>query len=122
VKERNIALWYVVSIVTFGIGFIVWYYLLNKDAKALARNKAWSPGLSVVAVTIGAILVIPPIVSHWRTWSRVREATSADGLSAGLQFCLVFIPLVNLAYPGYLQSKLNRAVSVSGVAAAGSVA
>ncbi|MCW2965416.1 MAG: hypothetical protein JWO17_2668 [Actinomycetia bacterium] len=117
-RERNIVLWYVVSILTFGIGFIVWYYLLNKDAKALANNKAWSPGLSVVAVTIGAILIIPPLVSHWRTWSRVREATNADGLSAGLQFCLIFIPIVNLAYSGYLQSKLNQAVSVSGVAAA----
>jgi hypothetical protein len=29
--------------------------------------------------------------------------------------CLVFIPLVNLAFSGYLQSKLNRAASVRGV-------
>jgi hypothetical protein len=121
-RERNIVLWYVVSIVTIGIGFIVWYYLLNKDAKTLANNKAWSPGLSVVAVTIGAILVIPAIVSHWRTWSRVREATNADGLSAGLQFCFVFIPIVNLAYSGYLQSKLNQAVVVRGVTPAAAVA
>ena len=114
-KERNIVLWYVVSILTVGIGFIVWYYLLNKDAKTLAHNKAWSPGLSVVAVTFGAILFIPPIVSHWRTWNRVREATNADGLSAGLQFCLIFVPLVSLAYPGYLQSKLNHAMSLGSV-------
>jgi hypothetical protein len=39
-------------------------------------------------------------------------------LSAGLQFCLTFIPLVNLAYSGYLQSKLNRAASVGAVAPA----
>jgi uncharacterized membrane protein len=121
-RERNIVLWYVVSILTFGIGLIVWYYLLNKDAKTLARNKSWSPALSVFAITIGSILVIPAYVSNWRTWNRVREATDADGLSAGLQFCLVFIPIVNLAFWGYLQSKLNRSVSVSGVAAAASVA
>jgi heme/copper-type cytochrome/quinol oxidase subunit 2 len=112
-KERNILLWYVVGIVTIGIGFVVWYYRLNKDAKDLAQNKGWSPGLSVVAITIGAILIIPPIVSHWRTWTRIREATNADGLSAGLQFCFVFIPIVNIAYWGYLQSKLNHAVGVS---------
>ena len=121
-KERNIVLWYVISIVTFGIGFVVWYYLINKDAKTLARNTAWSPGLSVFAITVGALVLIPPLVSHWRTWSRVREATQSDGLSAGLQFCLVFIPLVNLAFSGYLQSKLNRAVAMRGATPAASLA
>src|SRR5262249_20532523 len=112
VKQRNIFLWYVISILTIGIGFVVWYYHLNADAKKLARHNAWSPGLSVVAVTLGAFLIIPPLVSHWGTWSRVREATDVNGLPAGLQFCLCFIPLVNIAYYGYLQSKLNQAVGV----------
>ncbi len=110
-KDRNIALWYVISIVTFGIGFLVWYYKLNSDAKRLAGNKSWSPAISVVAVTFGVLLIIPPLVSHWRTWSRVREATNADGMSAGIQFCLCFVPIVNLAYWWYLQSKLNAALA-----------
>ena len=109
-QQRNILLWYLLSVVTLGIGGLVWYYKLNSDSKQLAQNKAWSPGLSVVAVTIGALIVIPPIVSMWGTWSRVREATGLDGLSAGIQFCLIFIPLVNIAYYGYLQSKLNYAI------------
>jgi hypothetical protein len=110
VQQRNILVWYLLTIVTLGIGGIVWFYKLNADAKRLANDNAWSPGLSVLAVTLGALLVVPPIVSHWRTWSRVRQATGLDGLSAGLQFCLIFIPLVNLAYYGYLQSKLNHAI------------
>ena len=109
-KERSIVLWYILTIVTFGIGGIVWYYKLNAEAKRLASHKGWSPGLSVVAITLGVFLIIPPIVSHWRTWSRVREATGLDGLSAGIQFCLTFIPLVNLAYYGYLQSKMNQPI------------
>jgi hypothetical protein len=41
----------------------------------------------------------------------VREATAdTHDLSTGLQFIFVFIPLVNLAYWGYLQAKLNAAV------------
>jgi Domain of unknown function (DUF4234) len=107
---RNIVVWYVVGIVTLGIGFLVWYYTINKDAKTLARDKGWSPAMSVFAVTIGSLLIVPPFVSIWRTWSRVRKATNADGMSAGIQFCICFIPLLNLAYSGYLQSKLNRAV------------
>jgi hypothetical protein len=109
--RRNIVVWYLVSILTLGIGFIVWHYVVNKDAKVLASNKAWSPGLSVVAITLGAVLIVPPLVSVWRTWSRVREATGADGMSAGIQFLLCFIPLVSLAYYGYLQSKLNAAAT-----------
>jgi hypothetical protein len=110
-KQRNIVLWYVISIVTLGIGGLVWYYLINADAKRLAQHKGWSPGMSVVAVTLGAILIVPPFVSIWKTWSRVREATNADGMSAGLQFLLCFIPIVNIAYYGYLQHKLNQSVA-----------
>lgn len=110
-SKRNVLAWYAISIVTFGIGGLVWYYLVNRDAKQLAGNKGWSPAMSVVAVTLGVVLIaIPPIVSAWRTWSRVREATNADGMSAGIQFVLIFVPLVNLLYMGVLQSKLNAAV------------
>jgi hypothetical protein len=118
--RRNIALWYVVSIVTLGIGALVWYYKVNADAKRLAQNKAWSPGLSVVAITLGSLLIVPPFVSTWGTWSRVREATDADGMSAGLQFLFCFIPPISLAYFGYLQHKINRAAEAS-VPATGSV-
>jgi hypothetical protein len=68
--------------------------------------------MSVLAITLGAFLIIPPFVSYWKTWSRVREATDLDGLSAGIQFCLVFLPIVSVAYLGYLQSKLNHMASV----------
>jgi hypothetical protein len=107
-SKRSIPLWYAVTILTLGIGWIVWYYKINKDAKTITGHRGWSPGMSVFAVTVGSIVIVPSLVSTWRTWSRVREATDADGMSAGIQFCLCFIPLVSLAYAGYLQSKLNR--------------
>jgi hypothetical protein len=110
VKERNILLWYVISFVTLGIGGLFWYGFINGDAKRLAHNKSWSPAISIVAVTLGTFIIIPPLVSVWRTWSRVREATHADGMSAGIQFCLCYIPIVSIAYLGYMQSKLNAAV------------
>jgi hypothetical protein len=109
-SKRNLWLWYLLSIVTLGIAGLVWYYKINKDAKRLAANKGWSPALSVAAVTLGSIIIVPLFVSVWRTWSRVRVATDADGMSAGIQFCLCFIPVVSLAYFGYLQWKLNWAI------------
>lgn len=117
-SRRNFWLWYLISIVTLGIGGLVWYYLINNDAKKLANNKSWSPALSIVAVTIGAIVIVPVFVSVWRTWSRVREATQADGMGAGTQFVLCFIPIINIAYSGYLQSKLNGAIEATSTPAA----
>lgn len=113
-QGRSIVLWYVVGVVTLGIGFIVWFYKLNADAKLLARNESWKPWVSVLAITVGAIVIVPAYVSHWTTWSRVREATGAThDMSTGLQFIFVFVPLVNLAYWGYLQSKLNAAAAAA---------
>jgi hypothetical protein len=118
-QGRSIVLWYVVGVVTFGIGFVVWFYKLNSDAKTLAGNASWKPWVSVLAITLGAIVIVPAYVSHWTTWSRVREATgAAQEMSTGLQFIFVFIPLVNLAYWGYLQSKLNAAAAATEPAAA----
>jgi hypothetical protein len=118
-QKRSIGLWYLISILTLGLGALVWYYKLNADAKALARNKSWSPALSVLAITLGALLIVPLLVSEWKTWSRVREATGADGMSAGTQFCLTFIPLVNIAYLGYLQHKLNGVAAAPETASVG---
>ena len=115
-STRNIVLWYALMVVTIGLAGIVWYYKLNADAKRLAGNDTWSPAISVVAITLGALLIVPPFVSYWRTWSRVREATGAEDMSTGLQFCLTFIPFINLAYHGYLQHKLNQTVVVPSVA------
>ena len=39
-------------------------------------------------------------------------------MSAGIQFCLCFIPLINIAYYGYLQSKLNGTVAFGAAAPA----
>src|SRR6266540_1080354 len=96
--KRNIVVWYVVSIVTLGLAWLVWYYKVNKDAKTIANNKGWSPAMSVVAVTLGGFIIVPPFVSTWRTWSRVRGATQADGMIAGTQFCPRFTPTARIPY------------------------
>ena len=72
----------------------------------------------MLAVTFGALIVIPVYVSNWKAWGRVHQATGADGMGNGTQFCLVFIPIVNIAYLGYLQSKLNGVVAEPATAVA----
>lgn len=115
IDRRSIAIWYLLSIVTLGIAGIVWYYKMNADAKNLAlthpdtenRARGWSPGMSVVAITLGSLIIVPPFVSLWGTWSRVREGTRSHSMAAGKQFLFCYVPLINIAYYGVLQSQLN---------------
>jgi Domain of unknown function (DUF4234) len=68
----------VLSVATFGIYSIVCYYKVNRemrdfgsthDDRALAASRPW---LSVSAITVGGLLVIPELVSLVRTVRRVQ--------------------------------------------------
>jgi Domain of unknown function (DUF4234) len=119
IDRRSILIWYLLSFVTLGIAWFVWYYKMNADAKHLAlrhadtetRARGWSPGMSIVAVTLGSFIIVPPFVSVWGTWSRVREGTRSHSMAAGKQFLFCFVPLINIAYSGVLQSQLNHAAT-----------
>jgi hypothetical protein len=94
--------------VTLGIASLVWYFKINADAKRLAlthsdtetRARGWSPGMSILAVTLGGLLIVPPFVSVWGTWSRVRQGTRSHDMAAGKQFLFCFVPLINVGLHG----------------------
>lgn len=82
------------GLATLGIYSIVWYYKVNREMRDygsvggdadLARSK---PARSVIAVTIGRFLIIPPLVSYVRMVGRLRRverlATEAPRSGAGL--------------------------------------
>ena len=71
-----------------------------------------SPGMSVIAITLGALLIIPPIVSVWATGKRMQltqRAADVHGGSGLMWFVLHLIPIVSLFAPVYLQMQLNKA-------------
>ena len=88
------------SFVTLGIYSIFWYYFVNKEMAALGRARnsdelGDSPGTSVLAVTLGVLLIVPPFVSLYHAWKRLSSGerlTGLTGLEAGLGFLLtIFI-------------------------------
>lgn len=106
------------SFLTLGIYGIVWYYKINKEMKAFGAAKGDAdlaesrPGSSVLAVTLGAILVVPAIMSWLGTLNRVRRvqrlAGEADAISVGLCVVLTIFGLSVVVY--YLvQTALNAA-------------
>ena len=102
------------TIITLGIYGIFWYYYLNKELAEMgkARNTdelGTSPGTSVLAVTLGAFILVPPFVSVYRTWDRkckAEDATGQVGMEAGLGFLLMILLSPIGMY--ILQSNLNK--------------
>ena len=116
-KVRNPVAVAVLVIVTLGIYLIFWWYFINREMADLGRANnepklGDNPVMSVLAVTLGGLIIIPALVSHWRTLKRIETAQNvvlgSNNFSPVLLFILSFIPLVNLVVAPLMQSNLNQ--------------
>jgi O-antigen/teichoic acid export membrane protein len=105
------------SLITLGIYSIFWWYFINREMADYGQANGVpelgdNPILSVLAVTIGVLVIIPPFVSLWRTLKRIETAQNralgSNNISVILLFVLIFIPLVNLVVHPVMQSNLNQ--------------
>ncbi len=98
------------GIVTLGIYYLWWYYRINDDARRYLRDYELRPFTSLLAITLGWLILIPPFVSYFRTGKRIRQMQRRAGAnaehSAGLG--LVLFILANLLGGVYAQYGLNR--------------
>ena len=115
-KIRNPWLVALFSLITLGIYYLFWYYFVNREmadyGEANKIDLGHSPGMSVVAITIGGLIFVPPFVSFFHTGTRMRitrRVAGRPGGSAGIFFLLSIIPIANIFSPTYLQSELNGA-------------
>jgi Domain of unknown function (DUF4234) len=105
------------GLITLGIYHIFWWYFINREMADYGQANGVpelgdNPILSVLAVTLGALIIIPPFVSHWRTLKRIETAQNralgSNNIGVLLLFILIFIPLVNLVVFPIMQSNLNQ--------------
>jgi len=109
------------GIITLGIYHILWWYKINREMRdfgAVSNDRALagtSPVASVLAITVGWLIIVPPFVSFINTISRlhrVERLRAKDTLSWGI-IILLFIAsfftlgLVGLAIPYLMQQHLN---------------
>ncbi|MTD45427.1 DUF4234 domain-containing protein [Conexibacter sp. W3-3-2] len=103
------------TLITLGIYGIVWYYKVNKELAAIGRAKGTeeagtNPVTSVLAVTLGALVIVPAVVSMFRTWKRLNVAEGLVGrepdMSAPVGFVLMF--LLGPVGTYFFQRNLNR--------------
>jgi Domain of unknown function (DUF4234) len=112
-KIRSVVWVIVLSLITIGIYAIFWWYFIHRELRDYGRAKGTtelgtSPGTSVLAVTLGALIIVPALVSIYNGFKRVQAAQRLAGLEPlngwiGLILFLVFSP----ALVGYMQSALN---------------
>ena len=109
-KTRNIFLvWLVWPILTLGIYHLVWWYKINREARDLNAGIEVRPGISVVAITVGALIIVPPYVSIYRTGERIGRMQAAAGMQVTCNGVIGLIASFILGLHAlYYQYELNK--------------
>src|SRR2546421_12526813 len=108
-KRRNIVgVWLGLPLITLGICPFVWHYKVNNEARRYLRDNSIRPGISLLAVTLGAFLIVPPFVSVYGTCSRIKRMEEQARISSRIEpvLGLIFIFVFGL-HSLYMQSHLN---------------
>jgi hypothetical protein len=103
------------SLITLGIYTIVWYYKINKEFKEYGAAQGdqeladSNPTSSVLAITLGALIVIPALISFYRTVRRAQRVQQLGGVEPlNGWIVLILYLVVSIAIPPYMQSELNK--------------
>ncbi|MBA3331661.1 MAG: DUF4234 domain-containing protein [Actinobacteria bacterium] len=111
----------ILTVVTFGIYGIFWWYFVNREMADLGRSRGTdelgdSPGKSVLAITLGALIVVPAILSLVNGFKRVQATQRLTGQAPILNgwIALILVVVISPAFNAYLQSGLNGAWSSLG--------
>ena len=109
-KIRNIfAVWIGLPIITLGVYPFVWYYKINNEARRYLADDSIKPVVSLLAVLIGWVLIVPPFISIYRTAERVQRMQQRAGISNQITpwIALALVFAFNLDRL-YLQGELNK--------------
>jgi hypothetical protein len=102
-------------LITVGIYGFFWYYFVNRELKDFGEAHGTdecgtSPVTSLIAISLGALIIIPPFISIFKSFKRMNAASeisgAGDGFDAGLGLLLwIFISPISI----YLyQLNLNK--------------
>jgi hypothetical protein len=122
-RIRNIILvWLVWPLITLGVYHFVWWYKINREARDLSPEIEVEPALSVVAITLGALIIVPPWVSIYKTGERINRMQTIAGVPPT---CSGILGLVASFFFGlhalYYQNELNKIWTHLGSAPEGTI-
>jgi hypothetical protein len=103
------------ALITIGIYYFFWWYYINREMRDFGRARGVdlgeSPGNSVLAITLGALIIVPAIVSMWRTCDRIQRTQETARVDRSASGPVIFILLLLIGPVGvwYAQNELNKA-------------
>ncbi len=118
------------SIITFGIYYFVWYYKVNKEMAEIGKANnteelGTNPGTSVLAATLGALVIVPAVISIYNSTKRLNATARVTGAPAAMDPPLLFLLLLFIGPVGiyFFQTAQNKALeSQAGQLSSGSAA
>jgi len=121
VKVRRPWVVALLTVVTLGFYNWYWYYKINRELRdfgkvyRLERLQDTNPWLSLLAVTLGALLIVPAIVSWVKCTRRIQDAQRVlsqepiSGWAIGLLYVAGFFTTFTfIAIPYLVQDALNK--------------
>lgn len=98
------------SFITFGIYWFYWYYKANDEIRRYEKDDSVRPGIALLAVTLGWIIIVPPFLSVYNTSKHIVRMEERVGVSQTLSPALniVLLLVVGIAVGLYSQEHLNK--------------
>ena len=98
------------TVVTLFIYGFWWYWKTNDDARRYLRDDTIKPGMALLAITLGAILIVPPFVSLYHTGERVERMEQKAGVLTPISPALNLLLCIVVGFFGYAytQEHLNH--------------
>ena len=112
-KIRNLWAVALLPFITLLIYYFCWWYFIHRELRDYGHAKntdelGTSPGKSLLAITLGALIIVPALVSMYRGFKRVQSAQRLAGLepiNGWIGLVLFFV--ISPAMYAYMQSGLN---------------
>jgi hypothetical protein len=108
-KKRNpLGVWglYWITIVIYGF---VWYFKINDEARRYLRDENIRPGVALLAILLGWIIIVPPFISMYRTGERITRMQQQAGLTPSVSPAIgILTYLVAFVVAIYYQAELNK--------------
>lgn len=98
------------SFITFGIYWWYWYYAINDELRRFERDETIRPGIALLAVTLGWLVIVPPFISVYNVSLHVvkneQRLSIAQQLSPAINVILMLF--IGVATGIYTQEHLDR--------------
>jgi hypothetical protein len=96
---------WLLTVLTLGVYGVVRHYVVNRELRDFGVDVR--PAASALAMFPGALVVVPPFVTLWRTADRIGVAQETAGLVPSTSGPLAAVSIVLWLFVPYHQHQLN---------------